>query len=85
MTVSGDRLPRPFLHPLRALAHRFEAVHMLLGLFGNTAFFVGSIFFFWKSWETAGVWLFVFGSAGMLIGSVGAALVRWHVRGGHGT
>lgn len=58
------------------LVRDFEWVHTLIGIFGNATFFVGSILFFWQSLQTAGVWLFVIGSAGMLVGSIGSAIVR---------
>lgn len=65
---------------VRETVHDFEWVHTLIGVFGNLTFFVGSIFFFWPSWETAGVWLFVLGSLAMLVGAAGAALSRWERR-----
>ncbi|SME89741.1 YrhK-like protein [Tistlia consotensis] len=65
---------------VRETVHDFEWVHTLVGVFGNLTFFVGSIFFFWDSWQNAGVWLFVIGSLAMLIGAVGAALSRWERR-----
>lgn len=58
------------------LVRDFEWVHTLIGIFGNTTFFVGSILFFWQRLEVIGVWLFTLGSLGMLIGSLGAAIVR---------
>lgn len=58
----------------------FRWIHLGLGLLGNLAFFVGSIFFLWESWMRVGTWLFIGGSAGMLIGSIGEALVRWEKR-----
>ena len=61
---------------LGAVLGDFPWVHLGLGLFGNTLFVVGSVLFFWESTKTLGVWLFVFGSSGMLLGSVGELLVR---------
>lgn len=61
---------------LGAVLSDFPWVHLGLGLFGNTLFVVGSVLFFWESTKTLGVWLFVFGSSGMLLGSVGELLVR---------
>ena len=61
---------------LGAVLGDFPWVHLGLGLFGNTLFVVGSVLFFWESTNTLGVWLFVFGSSGMLLGSVGELLVR---------
>lgn len=54
----------------------FPWVHLGLGLFGNTLFFVGSVMFFWSSVKTLAIWLFVVGSLGMLLGSIGQVLVR---------
>lgn len=65
---------------VRKTVHDFEWVHTLIGVFGNMTFFVGSIFFFWPTWQTAGVWLFVIGSLAMLVGAIGAAISRWERR-----
>ncbi len=54
----------------------FPWVHLGLGLMGNTLFVVGSVLFFWESVMTLAIWLFVLGSLGMLLGSVGELLVR---------
>ena len=51
-------------------------VHTAIGLFGNASFFVGSVFFLFESLQRAGVWLFIAGSAGMLIDRVGSAVAR---------
>ncbi len=59
-----------------AVLRQFPWVHLGLGLLGNAMFFVGSIFFLYESLKTAGIWLFVFGSLGMLLGSIGEFLVR---------
>lgn len=50
-------------------------MHTSLGIFGNVAFLIGSICFLFESSKTVGVWLFIAGAAGMLIGSVGRAVV----------
>lgn len=55
--------------------NEFPWLHMGLGILGNTAFLVGSVFFLYESLKTAGIWLFVVGSAGMLIGALGQLLV----------
>ena len=60
---------------LDQLVTDYDWVHTLLGLVGNVAFFVGSIFFLFESLKTPGVWLFIIGSFGMLIGSVGRVVV----------
>lgn len=58
----------------------FPWVHLGLGLVGNTLFVIGSVMFFWASVKTLAIWLFVFGSLGMLLGSVGELLVRLEKR-----
>lgn len=65
---------------LRRLINEFRWVHTGVGLIGNTSFFVGSIFFFWEATKTAGIWLFVVGAFGMMVGSVGELLVRYERR-----
>ncbi len=54
----------------------FPWIHLLIGLTGNLLFFVGSIMFFSDKLETGAIWLFVLGSLGMLIGSLGEIFVR---------
>ncbi len=62
--------------PIRAwIRHRAE-IHTGLGLVGNVAFVIGSVFFLFGSLKIAGVWLFIAGSTGMLIGSIGRAVVE---------
>jgi hypothetical protein len=58
--------------------------HLGIGLFGNTTFVVGSVLFLYERLQTAGVWLFIVGSSGMLLGSLGELLARVerHVRRG---
>jgi hypothetical protein len=53
----------------------YEWIHTSLGLLGNLAFLLGSVLFLWESTKQTGVWLFIFGAAGMLIGSIGRAIV----------
>jgi hypothetical protein len=50
--------------------------HLGIGLFGNTTFVVGSVLFLNESLQQAGVWLFILGSSGMLLGSLGELLAR---------
>ncbi len=61
---------------LGTAAREFPWVHLGLGLAGNTLFVIGSVMFFWDSVKTLGIWMFVLGSLGMLLGSVGELLVR---------
>lgn len=35
----------------------------------------------WESLKTAGVWLFIIGATGMLIGSIGSGIVKYERRG----
>ena len=59
------------------LVSDYRWIHVTLGIIGNTAFFVGSIFFLYNSMEVPAVWLFITGSFGMLIGSIGEAIVNF--------
>jgi hypothetical protein len=61
---------------VRGFLADFPWVHLGIGIFGNITFVVGSILFLYQSLQTAGVWLFIFGSSGMLLGSFGDLLVR---------
>ena len=54
----------------------FPWVHLGMALFGNALFVAGSVMFFSDSVKTLAIWLFVVGSFGMLLGSVGELLVR---------
>lgn len=56
--------------------HEFPWIHLGIGLFGNLLFFVGSVLFFWPAAKDVGIWMFVVGSLGMLLGSVGEIVVR---------
>lgn len=62
---------------IRLFVHKYRWVHLSLGLFGNTAFFVGSVMFLpsFAAWKTFAVWLFIGGSFFMLIGAIGQLLV----------
>ena len=62
--------------PLREFVCHFEWIHISLGILGNVAFVIGSIFFLWESLTTAGIWLFILGSLGMLMASIGSAIVQ---------
>ncbi|MCB8836506.1 YrhK family protein [Aurantimonas sp. VKM B-3413] len=58
---------------LQALVRDYSWIHLGLGLIGNFCFVVGSVLFFktFDAWYTTGVWLFVIGSIGMFVGSLG--------------
>lgn len=56
-------------------------VHMGIGILGNVSFFVGSLLFLSQSTQTVGKGFFIAGSLGMLIGSVGRAVVDYEDEG----
>lgn len=64
-------------HPIKILVQDYGWIHLGLGLFGNAAFFVGSIMFLppFEPYRTVGVWLFIVGAFFMMIGSLGRLLV----------
>jgi multisubunit Na+/H+ antiporter MnhG subunit len=81
-------------NPIKTLVQEYGWVHLGLGLLGNILFLSGSVAFLprleevmlpWKTepleWQTVGVWLFIFGAAFMLIGSLGNLLVSLFSRG----
>ncbi len=73
-TASADRSLRN-----RAIdfTERFHWLHTTLGLIGNVSFFVGSVFFLFEApVKTAGIWLFIVGALGMMLGSIGDAVVK---------
>ena len=61
---------------LETLVRDYDHVHHAIGIVGNTLFVAGSVLFFkrFEQWQTLAVWLFVIGSACMLVGSIGEAL-----------
>lgn len=71
--ASARRLP----HALHVLVCDYGWIHICLGLIGNLAFVVGSFLFFSSSTKQWALWFFVIGSSGMLIGSIGSALVKY--------
>ncbi len=63
------------------LITEFRWVHIGLGLIGNLSFFIGSICFLYDGLiMEVGVWLFIVGALGMLIGSLGEAVVEYERR-----
>jgi hypothetical protein len=76
----GITTPDQNRHPiaysaLRRFVSNYEWIHTGLGLMGNLAFLVGSILFLSESTKHIGTWLFIVGASGMLIGSIGRAIV----------
>lgn len=61
----------------REFVHEFPLVHLVIGMCGNITFVLGSVFFFFPSLEKPALWLFICGSCGMLLGSLGEVLVRY--------
>ena len=59
---------------LQTLVREFPYIHKGIGLVGNICFFVGSVLFFkfFDGYYTFAVSLFVIGSFGMLLGSIGS-------------
>lgn len=60
----------------RILVHDYQWIHLTLGLIGNALFVIGSVYFLWTSTQQLAIWLFIAGSSGMLIGSIGSAIVK---------
>jgi len=58
----------------------YEWLHILNDLLIGLYFLIGSILFFYPHWENVGIWLFILGSAQMLIGPVIRTLNKLHVR-----
>jgi hypothetical protein len=67
----------PSVRVLSKLSHDFSWFHRWVGAFGNTMFFVGSVFFLFANLLTLGTWLFILGSFGMMIDSFGEKLYRY--------
>lgn len=68
------------MHELSLALKRFEWIHTTLGIFGNTLFVIGSVFFLYQSLQTEGTWLFIVGSSFMLIGALGSGILKiWQV------
>ncbi|WP_370194292.1 MULTISPECIES: YrhK family protein [Aurantimonas] len=58
---------------LQILVRDFGYIHLGIGLVGNLLFVIGSVLFFkaFEEWYTLAVWMFVAGSTGMFLGSLG--------------
>jgi hypothetical protein len=76
----GITTPDANRHPIANSAverfvSNYEWIHTGLGLIGNLAFLIGSILFLSDSTKQVGTWLFIIGASGMLVGSIGRAIV----------
>lgn len=66
------------LERFRKLVTAFQWLHQGIGVLGGATFFVGSILFLYDgAVQRAGIWLFILGSAGMLIGNIGSVIVKY--------
>lgn len=65
-------------NPVKTLVQEYGWIHTGLGLFGNVAFFAGSILFLprFEPLKVWGVWLFIVGAGFMLVGSAGNLMVK---------
>lgn len=61
---------------VRAFLTEYEWLHTLIGIAGNVLFVAGSLMFTTEALKTYALGCFITGSTGMLIGNVGAAIVR---------
>ena len=68
-----DGLPRRQRFALGTFVFRFPLVHLGIGILGNALFLVGTVLFLIQH-QDAGVWLFLAGSTGMFLGSLGEGL-----------
>lgn len=64
------------MRALAKLIREYEWVHLGLGVTGNSLFVTGSVLFLFEAWKAAGVWLFIVGSALMLVGAAGNAVIK---------
>jgi hypothetical protein len=73
----NDSMKKPPAGWLHVFVRDYQWIHLGLGLIGNLAFVVGSVFFLWPSTKQPALWLFIVGSCGMLVGSIGSAIVKY--------
>lgn len=62
---------------IRVIVQDYGWIHLSIGLLGNTLFFAGSILFLpaFEQLRPIPIWMFICGSALMLIGALGRPLV----------
>ncbi|MAM24111.1 MAG: hypothetical protein CML55_01840 [Rhodobacteraceae bacterium] len=58
---------------LETIVREYRHWHLTIAVIGNALFVVGSVLFFkiFEAWQTLAVWMFVVGSALMLVGALG--------------
>jgi uncharacterized membrane protein YhfC len=61
---------------LQACVRDYAWIHTSIGLAGNLCFVIGSVLFMQEK-QDLGIRFFIIGSAGMLIGSLGNAIVMY--------
>lgn len=61
---------------MRSFLDVYPRLHLGIGLVGNVAFVVGSVLFLFEPLKIPATWLFIIGSTGLLIRSLGQALAR---------
>ena len=64
------------MRTIRPVLRNYQWIHIGLGLIGNVTFVVGSVLFLWDSTKFVATLLFILGSTGMLLGSIGQAIVK---------
>lgn len=70
------RIEQSLYEAIRRLVRDYDWFHTGVGIAGNLLFFVGSVLFLFEPTKIVGIWLFILGSFGMLVGSVGRAIVK---------
>lgn len=71
--MSHQFLPRPERHAIGAFVRRFEQLYLAIRLAGNAGFVTGSVLFM-SGRQDVGLWFFLAGSVGMLLGTLGELL-----------
>ena len=71
---------------LNTCIKEYTWIHTSIGLLGNICFIIGSVLFMRQN-QSLGIWFFIAGSTGMLIGNAGNAAAmyvqqRWRRRRG---
>ena len=72
-SMPPDNLPRRERWAIGAFVFRFPQVHLGIGMLGNALFVIGTVLFLVQQ-QGVGIWFFLVGSCGMLLGSLGEIL-----------